>query len=88
MAQLKFIEDDEGNATKEAIGMYSKEGEYVDFDKSCNCSGQVICARMFNITSVTSILLRSIVVIAKSKTLPFCLNMPVVNIKKGSCVPI
>ena len=41
MAKLKFKDDDEGNATKEALGMYSKEGEYVDFDKACDCSGQV-----------------------------------------------
>ena len=41
MAKLKFKDDDEGNATKEALGMYSKEGEYVEFDKTCDCSGQV-----------------------------------------------
>lgn len=41
MAKLKFKDDDEGNATKEALGMFSKEGEYVDFDKTCDCSGQV-----------------------------------------------
>ena len=41
MAKLKFKEDDEGNPTKEALGLYSKEGEYVDFDKTCDCSGQV-----------------------------------------------
>lgn len=41
MAKLKFVEDDEGNPTKEASGMYSKEGEYVEFNKACNCSGQV-----------------------------------------------
>lgn len=42
MAKLKFKEDDEGNPTKEALGLYSKEGEYVDFNKSCDCSGQVM----------------------------------------------
>lgn len=41
MAKLKFVDDADGNPTKEAAGMYSKEGEYVDFDKSCDCSGQV-----------------------------------------------
>ena len=41
MAKLKFKDDDEGNPTKEALGMYSKEGEYVEFDKTCDCSGQV-----------------------------------------------
>lgn len=41
MAKLKFVDDADGNPTKEAVGMYSKEGEYVDFDKPCDCSGQV-----------------------------------------------
>lgn len=41
MAQLKFKEDDEGNLTKVAIGMFSKENEYVDFVEECDCSGQV-----------------------------------------------
>ena len=40
MAQLKF-EMKGGKATKEALGMYSKDGEYVDFDKPCICEGQV-----------------------------------------------
>lgn len=41
MAQLKFVEKD-GKPTDEAVGMYSKDGEYVDFDKPCICVGQVI----------------------------------------------
>lgn len=41
MAKLKFVDDEDGNPTKEAVGMYSKEGEYVDFDKPCDCNGQV-----------------------------------------------
>lgn len=41
MAKLKFKQDDEGEDTKIALGMYSKEGEYVDFDKECECTGQV-----------------------------------------------
>ncbi|XP_058960986.2 dynein beta chain, ciliary-like [Pocillopora verrucosa] len=41
MAKLKFVDDEDGNPTKEAVGMYSKEGEYVDFNKPCDCSGQV-----------------------------------------------
>ena len=41
MAKLKFQQDEAGNPTKEAIGMYSKDGEYVDFDKPCVCVGQV-----------------------------------------------
>lgn len=40
MAHLKFEMKGE-KATKEAVGMYSKDGEYVDFDKSCMCEGQV-----------------------------------------------
>ena len=41
MAALKFKQNDEGEELKEAIGMYSKENEYVDFDKVCDCKGQV-----------------------------------------------
>ena len=40
-AKLKFKQDDDDNDTKEALGMYSKEGEYVEFDSPCECSGQV-----------------------------------------------
>ena len=42
MAKLKFKEDADGKPTKEAVGMYSKDGEYVDFDEPCKCVGQVI----------------------------------------------
>lgn len=45
MAQLKFMEED-GQPTKEAIGMFSKDGEYVAFDKPCMCVGQVSSLRM------------------------------------------
>ena len=41
MAKLKFKEDEKGEPTKEAVGMYSKDGEYVDFDEPCKCVGQV-----------------------------------------------
>eukprot|EP00058_Branchiostoma_floridae_P018235 XP_002603724.1 hypothetical protein BRAFLDRAFT_93046 [Branchiostoma floridae] len=41
MARLKFQEDEDGNPTKTALGMYSKEGEYVDFPEPCECVGQV-----------------------------------------------
>jgi dynein heavy chain len=37
MAKLKF-EDDTGRV---ALGMYSKDGEYVDFDSPCELTGQV-----------------------------------------------
>ncbi len=41
MAKLKFQMDENDKPTKQAIGMYSKDGEYVDFDKPCECVGQV-----------------------------------------------
>ena len=41
MADLKFEKDDDDNTTKTALAMYSKEGEYVDFDQPCDCTGQV-----------------------------------------------
>ena len=41
MAALKFKKNDNDEESKEASGMYSKENEYVDFDKPCDCSGQV-----------------------------------------------
>lgn len=41
MAKLRFKPDDEGKPTKEAISMYSKDGEVVDFHKPRMCVGQV-----------------------------------------------
>ncbi|WAR03796.1 DYHC-like protein [Mya arenaria] len=41
MAKLKFQQDDKGNNTKVALGMFSKDGEYVDLDKECDLGGQV-----------------------------------------------
>ena len=41
MARLKFKEDSDGRPTKTALGMYSKEGEYVNFNEPCECVGQV-----------------------------------------------
>jgi len=35
MAQLKFLKD------KVAVGMYAKDGEYVEFSGTCECTGQV-----------------------------------------------
>lgn len=35
MAHLKFSKE------KLAVGMYAKDGEYVNFDGNCECSGQV-----------------------------------------------
>ena len=41
MAKLKFQEDEAGKPTKGALGMYSKDGEYVSFVELCVCEGQV-----------------------------------------------
>ncbi|ESO06976.1 hypothetical protein HELRODRAFT_171011 [Helobdella robusta] len=42
MAKLTFELDSEGNPTKRAIGMTSKDGEYVTLSPSpCDCEGQV-----------------------------------------------
>ncbi len=41
MASLKFEEDASGEPTKNAVGMYSKDKEYVDFDEPFQCVGQV-----------------------------------------------
>eukprot|EP00058_Branchiostoma_floridae_P010281 XP_002595769.1 hypothetical protein BRAFLDRAFT_200305 [Branchiostoma floridae] len=40
-AKLKFQEDESGQFTKTATGMYSKEGEYCDFDQPVELDGQV-----------------------------------------------
>ncbi|XP_013396327.1 dynein beta chain, ciliary isoform X2 [Lingula anatina] len=41
MAALKFQQDSDGNNLKTGVGMFSKDGEYVDFDHECDCTGQV-----------------------------------------------
>lgn len=41
MAKLKFEKDSEGNDAKVALGMFSKDGEYVDMDQACDLGGQV-----------------------------------------------
>ncbi|XP_030631015.1 dynein heavy chain 17, axonemal-like [Chanos chanos] len=41
LSNLNFKSDENGKPTKEAVGMYSNENEYVKFDKDCDCSGQV-----------------------------------------------
>jgi dynein heavy chain len=38
---LKFTLDAAGAPTREAVGMYSGEGEYVAFDAPCSCDGSV-----------------------------------------------
>uniref|UniRef100_A0A8C4NIA1 Uncharacterized protein n=1 Tax=Eptatretus burgeri TaxID=7764 RepID=A0A8C4NIA1_EPTBU len=41
MCALEFQKDSNNQATKIAVGMYSKEKEFVKFDQSCDCDGQV-----------------------------------------------
>lgn len=38
---MLFETDKEGNPSKTALGMYSKEEEYVPFSHCCECIGQV-----------------------------------------------
>ncbi|XP_008523107.2 dynein axonemal heavy chain 17 isoform X1 [Equus przewalskii] len=41
LCKLKFRLDASGKPLKFGLGMYSKEDEYVDFDRECDLSGQV-----------------------------------------------
>jgi dynein heavy chain len=41
MAKLKFEMDADNQPKKSAIGMYSKDGEYVNLEKPCDLNGQV-----------------------------------------------
>lgn len=41
IARLKFAEDFNGTSTKRIVGMYAKDGEYVEFCEQCDCSGAV-----------------------------------------------
>ncbi|KAI9189963.1 hypothetical protein H9P43_001396 [Blastocladiella emersonii ATCC 22665] len=41
MARLEFAQGPNGEVTKTAIGMYSKEDEYVKFPEVCECTGPV-----------------------------------------------
>ncbi|XP_057571174.1 dynein axonemal heavy chain 17 [Hippopotamus amphibius kiboko] len=41
LCKLKFRLDGDGKPLKFGLGMYSKEDEYVDFDRECDLSGQV-----------------------------------------------
>ncbi|XP_061561508.1 dynein heavy chain 9, axonemal isoform X3 [Phycodurus eques] len=41
MAKMRFDADANRNPTMTGLGMYSKEEEYVPFNQSCDCSGQV-----------------------------------------------
>lgn len=47
IADLRFKDSDRGGGGEEdgvsvAIGMYSREGEYVPFSEPCVCEGQVL----------------------------------------------
>ncbi|XP_032899964.1 dynein heavy chain 9, axonemal isoform X2 [Amblyraja radiata] len=41
MASMKFQTEGDDEPTKMALGMYSKEDEYVNFKEPCDCDGQV-----------------------------------------------
>ena len=41
MSTLEFTKNEDGEATKRAVGMYSKENEYVPFKEPFMCTGQV-----------------------------------------------
>lgn len=41
LCKLKFRLDADGKPLKFGLGMYSKEDEFMDFDKECDLSGQV-----------------------------------------------
>lgn len=41
IAKLKFETDENDEPTKKALGMWSKDGEYVEFEEPCQCTGQV-----------------------------------------------
>ncbi|KAI5103364.1 dynein beta chain, ciliary, partial [Silurus meridionalis] len=41
ISNLKFQLDENEKPLKQALGMYSNENEYVNFDMECDCSGQV-----------------------------------------------
>eukprot|EP00095_Tigriopus_kingsejongensis_P007513 maker-scaffold103_size370364-snap-gene-1.20 protein:Tk07513 transcript:maker-scaffold103_size370364-snap-gene-1.20-mRNA-1 annotation:"dynein beta ciliary-like" len=41
MAKLKLKTDEAGNSTNNAIAMFAKDGEYVEFKEECVCEGQV-----------------------------------------------
>ena len=41
MAKLKLVKDKQGNFIKEAIAMWAKDGEYIEFPSPCDLNGQV-----------------------------------------------
>lgn len=41
IARLNFARDDSSGSIKKIIGMYAKDGEYVEFHEQCDCGGAV-----------------------------------------------
>lgn len=41
IARLNFAKDDSGCINKKIMGMYAKDGEYVEFHEGCDCGGAV-----------------------------------------------
>ena len=41
LAKLKFELDSRGKPIKSAIGMFSKDGEFLETEKPCDLNGQV-----------------------------------------------
>ena len=41
LAHMKFELDKDENPIKNGLGMYSKDGEYVDLNSPCDLNGQV-----------------------------------------------
>jgi dynein heavy chain len=41
LAKLKFEQDKDGNNSKTALAMWSKDDEFVNFPHPCDCNGQV-----------------------------------------------
>lgn len=41
IAKLNFGKNEDGTLNKRIFGMHAKDGEYVNFDKECDCSGAV-----------------------------------------------
>lgn len=53
IADLRFQDSGDGGGGEEdgmavAIGMYSREGEYVSFSQKCACEGQVLENNNYN----------------------------------------
>jgi dynein heavy chain len=41
IAKLKLVKDKQGNNLKEAVAMWAKDGEFMEFPSSCDLNGQV-----------------------------------------------